>query len=256
MSTAPSRTVLKAFRVLDLFRTHQQLGVRQCAELLGLTTASAHRLLVSLAAAGALERTDSGQYRLSLWAFEVGAQVPLLRALTEHAQVPMEQLVAETKLQAHLAVRDNTELIYLMKISHTGGRVRTRPGTRNPLYATALGKILLADAPQSVLDEVIDRGLRPFTKNTITSPAKLRAELEKVRETGFAYDREERQSGVFCVATGLRVHSKVIAAISIPTDAERHGDLNRLKSALRMTANTIEARLRRLPTGLELLTTR
>jgi citrate lyase subunit beta/citryl-CoA lyase len=74
--------VLKAFRVLDLFRAHRQVGVSQSAELLGITKANAHRLLVSLATAGALERTDSGQYRLSIWMFEVGAQVPLLRALT------------------------------------------------------------------------------------------------------------------------------------------------------------------------------
>lgn len=250
MSTDPSLTVLKAFRVLDLFRTHRQVGVSQCAELLGLTKANAHRLLVSLAAAGAVERTDSGQYRLSIWMFEVGAQVPLLRALTEQAQVPMERLVAETGLQAHLAVRDGTELIYLLKISHVDGRVRTRPGTRNALYATALGKVLMAGAPESVIEEVIAQGLRPLTRYTRTSPALLRAELADVRRTGFAYDHEERQIGVSCIATGLHDRTgRVIAAISVPSDAEHRGaDHGRLQAALRKAAQTIEARLdRRTP---------
>ncbi|WFE41106.1 IclR family transcriptional regulator [Micromonospora sp. WMMD998] len=252
MSTDPSLTVLKAFRVLDLFRTHRQVGVSQCAELLGLTRANAHRLLVSLTAAGAVERTDSGQYRLSIWMFEVGAQVPLLRALTEQAQVPMERLVAETGFQAHLAVRDGTELIYLLKISHVDGRVRTRPGTRNPLYATSLGKILLAGAPESLIEEVIAQGLKPLTRYTRTSPALLRAELADVRRTGFAYDREERQIGVSCVATGLHDHTgRVIAAISVPSNSE-HRDLDqgRLQAPLRKAAQTIEARLDRRAANL------
>ncbi|ASW54165.1 IclR family transcriptional regulator [Plantactinospora sp. KBS50] len=251
MSTDPSLTVLKAFRVLDLFRVHRQVGVTQCAELLDLTRANAHRLLVSLAAAGALERIDGGQYRLSIWMFEVGAQVPLLRALTEQSQVPMERLVAETGLQAHLAVRDGTELIYLYKISHVDGRVRTRPGTRNPLYATGLGKILLAGAPESVIDEVIRQGLRPFTRYTKTSPALLRAELADVRRTGFAYDHEERQVGVSCVATGLHDRTgRVIAAISVPNDSEQRRPDGALHRALRGTARAIEARLHRLPSGV------
>jgi DNA-binding IclR family transcriptional regulator len=249
MSTDPSLTVLKAFRVLDLFRTHRQVGVSQCAELLGLSRANAHRMLVSLAAAGAVERTDGGQYRLSIWMFEVGAQVPLLRALTEHAQVPMERLVAETGLQAHLGVRDGTELIYLVKISHVDGRVRTRPGARNPLYATGLGKVLLAGAPESVIEEVIAQGLRPLTRHTHTSSAVLRAELAEIRRTGFSYDREERQIGVSCVATGLHDGTgRVIAAISVPSDSETAGrDPARLHAPLRRAAQAIEARLNRLP---------
>jgi DNA-binding IclR family transcriptional regulator len=241
--------VLKAFRVLDLFRAHRQVGVSQSAELLGITKANAHRLLVSLATAGALERTDSGQYRLSIWMFEVGAQVPLLRALTEQAQVPMERLVAETGLQAHLAVRDRTELIYLLKISHVDGRVRTRPGTRNPLYATGLGKVLLAGAPESVIEEVIAQGLQPFTKYTRTSPARLRAELADVQRTGFGYDREERQLGVSCIATGLHDRTgRVIAAISIPANSEQDGSrLARQQALLRKAAHAIEARLARQP---------
>ncbi|MGC5053343.1 IclR family transcriptional regulator [Micromonospora sp. DT48] len=247
MSTDPSLTVLKAFRILDLFRTHRQIGVSQCAELLGMTKASAHRLLVSLNAAGAVERTDGGQYRLSIWMFEIGTQVPLLRALTEQAQVPMERLVAETGLQAHLAVRDGTELIYLLKISHADGRVRSRPGTRNPLYATGLGKILLAGAPESVVEQVIAQGLRPLTRYTRTSPALLRAELADVRRTGFAYDREERQIGVSCIATGLHDRAgRVIAAISVPSDSEHRAlEQSRLQTALRTAAQAIEARLDR-----------
>jgi len=252
MPTEPSTTVLKAFTVLELFRKHSQLGVSQCAALLGMTRASAHRLLVSLTAAGALERTPSGRYRLAIWMFEVGTQTPLMRALHDRAQVAMGRLAEDVRLQAHLAVRDGTHLVYLIKTSHVAGRVNTRPGARNPLYATALGKVLLAAAPEPIVDRVLTGPLRRFTPHTRTSPALLRAQLEEVRRTGFAYDLEERQQGVACIATAIRDQSgQVIAAISIPTPAENYlGRLDTLRRPLQRAASSVEESLQTLPANV------
>jgi DNA-binding IclR family transcriptional regulator len=248
MPTEPSTTVLKAFTVLELFRRYPHLGVSQCAVLLGMTRASAHRLLVSLTAAGALERTASGRYRLAIWMFEVGTQAPLMRALHDRAQVAMGRLAEDVRLQAHLAVRDGTHLVYLLKTSHVAGRVNTRPGARNPLYATALGKVLLAGAPDAVVDRVLSAPLRRFTPHTRTSPTLLRAQLDEVRRTGFAYDLEERQQGVACIATAIRDRDgKVIAAISIPTPAENYlGRLDTLRPPLQRAASSVEESLRTL----------
>ncbi|WP_281170149.1 IclR family transcriptional regulator [Glaciibacter superstes] len=239
--------MIRAFQVLDLFRSHRHLGASQCASLLGMTRASAHRMLVSLTEAGAIERIDSGRYRLSIWMFEVGSQVPLLRGLTDLAQLPMERLNILTKRNVHLAVREGFELIYLLKVGQATGRARTRPGTRNPLHATGLGKILLAWAPEPFVDDLIGHGLRTYTKYTITSPARLLAELAEVRATGFSYDREERQVGVSCVATSIRDSSgRVIASISIPFNSEDYAAQHpeRARQSLRETAQAIEARVR------------
>ncbi len=252
MPTEPSTTVLKAFTVLELFRQHPQLGVSQCAELLGMTRASAHRLLVSLTAAGALERTASGRYRLAIWMFEVGTQAPLMRALHDRAQIALERLAEDVRLQAHLAVREGSHLVYLLKTSHVAGRVNTRPGARNPLYATALGKVLLAGAPGPVVDRVLSAPLRRFTPHTRNSPALLRTQLEEVRRTGFAYDLEERQLGVACLATAIRDQTgRVVAAISIPAPAENYlGRLDTLRRPLQQAALSVEKNLKMLPSSI------
>src|SRR5690606_32552325 len=154
------------------------------------------RLLTSLAAAGALERTGSGAYRLSLRMFEIGAQAPVFRTFQEQAQMAMEQLVSETKMTGHLGVRDGVEVVYLLKVRHWPGRVRTRIGQRNPLHATALGKVLLAYADEGVVRHAVASGLKRYTPYTITTMSALSKQLDSIRRTGYGYDLEERQLGV------------------------------------------------------------
>lgn len=248
MATAPSSTVLKAFSVLELFRDYPQVGVTQCGELLGLPRPTAHRLLISLVAAGALERTGSGAYRLALRMFEIGVQAPFFRALNEQAQVAMEQLVAGTRLLSHLAVREDTDVVYLLKVSHARGRVRTRVGLRNPLYATGLGKALLAEAPSQVLDKVVERGFERFTPYTVATVQVLCEQLRDVRRTGFAYDLEERQLGVACIARGIKApDGEIVAALSLSAPAETHRkQLKTLQGPLKRAVDSIEQRISRV----------
>lgn len=221
---------------------HNELGVTQCSELLGIPRPTAHRLLTTLATAGALERTNSGTYRLSLWMFEIGVQVPFFRALQESSEVALEQLVAKTRLISHLAVREGTEVVYLLRICHQNARVQTRIGLRNPLYATALGKVLLAHAPKDVFARVFTTEFQRFTPFTRTDPQLLVEELHQVQQTGFGYDHEERQLGVSCIASGIRdATGKVVAAISISVPAESHGmKLNSLKLPLHAAVSLVE----------------
>lgn len=249
MATAPSTTVLKAFAVLDLFRDRRHIGVAECARLLDLPRPSAHRLLVSLTAAGALERTESGQYQLALRMFELGAQAPFRRALFDQAHPPLQALVTAGRMAAELAVREGIDVLYLLKVTHDADRASTRAGGRGPLYATALGKTLLADAPGWVMEQVLARGLRPFTPYTITSPTQLVGQVEAVRHSAFAWEMEERQVGLVSVATP--VHDRdgnTLAAVSISGPSEIYRQrLDRLRHPLRKAADAIERNVRGLP---------
>ncbi|MBA2529343.1 MAG: IclR family transcriptional regulator [Euzebyales bacterium] len=249
MATAPSTTVLKAFRVLDLLRDRRQVGVAECARLLGLARPSAHRLLVSLTAAGALERTESGQYQLALRMFELGAQAPFRRSLYDQAHAPLQELVSATHLPADLGVRDQTEVLHLLKISHDAERAHTRAGGRNRLYATAMGKMLLADAPVRVIEQVLTGQLHPYTPYTVTAPAQLAAQVEMVRRSGFAYEMEERQIGLVGLATAIHDRDgRVLAAISVSGRSERYRPrIETLRQPLRRAADAIERNIRSLP---------
>jgi len=85
-----------------------------------------------------------------------------------------------------------------------------------------------------------------FTENTITNRRELEKELSKVREQGFALDREENEKDVRCIAAPIRNYKrKVIAAISISSPVFRiNKDVqNNLKEALLEISEEISKRL-------------
>jgi DNA-binding IclR family transcriptional regulator len=249
MSTPPSTTILKAFELLALFAGRPLLGAGEAARLLGTPRASTHRLLVTLREAGVLESNEQGQYRLSLRLFELGSFAPLRRRLHDRSTLSLERLVADAALPAHLAVRDGNDLLFLEKIHHNRVDLPGRVGQRIPLHATAAGKVLLAHAPRAVLDRYLNEPLRRFTPHTVVEPGRLIAEVERIRERGLAWDREEYCLGIASVATGVWNHTgKIVAAISV--SAATLPDGRRLKYAERpllAAASEIQRRLGWVP---------
>jgi DNA-binding IclR family transcriptional regulator len=91
-----------------------------------------------------------------------------------------------------------------------------------PCHSTGVGKAALAFQPQPIIDRIIGLGLRSFTQNTITEPARLLQELAKIRENGYAIDDNEHELDRRCVAAPIRNASgKVFAAISVTGKARR-----------------------------------
>lgn len=245
MATSPSTTVLKAFELLELFSERPLLGAGEAARLLGTPRASTHRLLVTLRAAGVLESNDHGQYRLGLRLFELGSFAPLRRRLHDESTLPLEQLASEVALPAHLAVRDGVDLLYLEKVHQRPADVPTRVGQRAPLHATAAGKVLLAHAPRTVVERYVTEPVQRFTAHTIVEPRRLLVELDRIRDRGLAWEREESCLGVASVATRIRNHTgKVVAAISVAAAALPHDRrLKQVERPLLVTAAEIERRL-------------
>jgi len=120
-------------------------------------------------------------------------------------------------------------------------------GKRAPLHCTALGKLLLAYLTEEERRKILEqKALPPLTENTITDKRELEKELNKVREQGFALDREENEKNVCCVAAPIRNHQgRVIAALSIssPTFRIDKKIQDNLKEALLMTSEKISQRL-------------
>jgi DNA-binding IclR family transcriptional regulator len=232
--TPVSGTVLKAFQVLDLFGEHGTLTAADCATRLGWPRSTCHRLLLTLRQAGALELNEGGHYSLSLRLFEIGAQAPLRRRLCDRAHVPLQQLTEETGMTSHLGARSGANLVFLDVVPGRAFKLTTRVGHRAPLHATSIGKLLLAHAPDNVLRNVSERGLTRFTDATIVRPDKLMRELQEIRELDVSYEHEEIHKGTSCTAVPIRLHGRVIGAISLafPTgrpDWQRKSDELRLR---------------------------
>jgi DNA-binding IclR family transcriptional regulator len=211
-------TVLeRAFRLLEVFGPEGRcLGLAELARRAGLPKATAFRLANQLVELGALERRLEG-YSLGMRLFELGSMVSAQRRLRDAALPLMEDLYEATHETVHLAVRDGLRVLYIEKIrGKRSAPTRTQIGTRRPLHCTALGKAILAQSDETLTQAVIDAGLTRFTPYTITSPQRLLEELDAARRDGVAYDREEYQLGVTCVAAAVLGHGHdVEAALSV-----------------------------------------
>ena len=152
----------------------------------------------------------------------------------------MSDLYEATRENVHLAVLEGTEVLYVEKLSGRRAMpVRTRRGGRLPLHATAAGKVLMAYAPETLLQEAVAAGLRRYTAHTIIAPGHLRRALTEIRRSGIGYAREELTVGSHSVAAAvLDADGDAVAALSVTLRSGRT-DLRRLGLAVRTAAISV-----------------
>lgn len=233
-----SLTLLTAFRVgeeeLSLAELHRRTGIAKPTVL---------RLLAELGEWSVVERTPHG-FRLGMGLFELGQLVPSQHGLREAAAPFLTDLFEATHETVHLAVPDGTEVIYVQKLDgRHGPRVSSRVGGRMPAYCTGVGKALLAFGPPGLFTEVLAAGLRRRTPRTIVAPGLLKAELEAIRASGVALEREESTVGITCVAAPVHdSQGNAVAAVSI-TGWTNRLDPDRFAPAVRTAARGISRTL-------------
>ena len=102
----------------------------------------------------------------------------------------------------HLGVLSDIEVIYLDKVEgRQSVRMHSQIGNASPVYCTGVGKAAMSALPDDELDARIARiSFKTFTGSTLSSPQALKSEIAEIRESGIAYDREEHEPGIHCVA--------------------------------------------------------
>jgi DNA-binding IclR family transcriptional regulator len=141
--------------------------------------------------------------------------------------LPFMQGLHETIGEAiNLGARHDDEIVYIERTSSGRSLVRVvyLVGGRAPLHLTSLGKLFLAaDSTQAVRDYARRTGLPGKTPHSLTSLPLLEKELDKVRRHGIAYDDEEAELGLKCVAAPIHDdEGTVVAALSVSAPADRH----------------------------------
>jgi len=182
-----------------------EIGLSELARQTGMKKATVHRLATDLVEHRMLERGGYG-YRLGLHLFELGQHVPASRRLRATALPHMSDLLTATGEMVQLGVLDGTEIVYVEKL--TGRHSIPAPsavGTRLPAYCTGLGKAMLAFSEECAVERVLAAPMPARTGTTITDPVRFRRELDRIRETGVAYDREGGTRGIVCVASAIVV---------------------------------------------------
>lgn len=241
------QAVMTAFEVLEHVAQHQPVGVSELARGMSIPKSTAQRMLKTLQAAGWIRArsSDDPRWILTPRVLSLGARVGDAEALRVVAAEPMRVLGQATGETVHLVVPDGLEVVVLAKVpSIHAVQPLSFVGNRSPIHATSGGKAMLAMMSDRERAALLSDQLRQLTPNTLTTRRDLDEEFARIRERGWASNREEYQIGISSVGAAILAHDRPVGAItvSIPSmrlDEHRVGELGPLvaKSARTIAAN-------------------
>ena len=204
---------LKAFEGAEAPLSQSEVSIAA-----GLTRATARRSLLTLIQLGYVEKTANG-YRTtpqvmelaSAWLNDPAGWVEIARPWLSVLRDKVEENVSSVVL-------DRSDVVYALTCpANRVISLNTRVGDRKPAFATAMGRVLLAQLPQECLMDFLERYPRPqFTPKTVTDEQEFLDEIAAIREAGYAMIEEELESGLWALA--LPIHNRrgqCLAALNI-----------------------------------------
>ena len=249
MSDNPEKYAIKAvsrcLQILDMVgSTDHPLSIAEICSALDMNTNMAFRMLSSLAASGfVIKDENTGLYAVSLKALRLSRNALLSLDIRKLTMPYLELLWNQyPKANINMAVYHDGEILVIDRIDSVSiPRTYFTPGKTVPFHCTGLGKILTCEMEEAELDSLITRwGLKSFTPKTITDPAALKRELERVRAEHLARDREEYILKDHCNAVPVRdKEGKIIAAISL-TAFETYMPVQEIEDTIPALRNTAQ----------------
>lgn len=249
-----SQVVVKALDCLCCFSPdHPEWGVTELASFLGVPKSTEHRILITLEQYGFVQRTPMRRYRIGVRTLELGNVFRYDRKFLLSAEPLLRALAMKTQCTAHLAQLEGREVLELLRASAPGAVTMSPfPIFRMAPHATALGKVLLAAGGRDAFQQFVGfrRVLPPSTEHTIVCPENLKAQLDEVRELGYARSDQESHTGQVCLAVPVENEKQaVVAALSVSgsVDQFRLPEFPKILHELSLTGKLISRCLRDTP---------
>ncbi|NMR18747.1 IclR family transcriptional regulator [Cellulomonas fimi] len=213
----------KTLLVLEAALTHARFT--DVVEATGLAKATTHRILATLVDRQFITVADDGSYLPGPKILSLAGRALQRIDIAAIAQPFVDTLVDTVHCTIHVGVVNGDEIVYLIRTdSDKPYQMPSRVGHSIPLHSSGIGKVVLSGYTDEALERFVARaGLPARTAHTITTLEGLRAEIARVRELGYALDREENVPGVGCVAAPIRDHTGSIRyGLSISTLTLEH----------------------------------
>ncbi|WP_222914437.1 IclR family transcriptional regulator [Natrinema sp. SYSU A 869] len=237
-----------AFDIVEFLQTENGAKLHEIAEELDLANSTVYHHLNTLIKRRYVTR-DGDTYYPGLEFLYIGGRVRDRQKVNRLSESFVEALAEETGEQVQFIVEENGfgYHVYTATGEHATA-IDSRPGKRIYLHANAAGKAILAFYSEERLDRIIDTvGLPALTDHTITDREELVAELDQVREQGYAYNWEEHVEGYCGIAVPIRPEDEVLGALALGGPIERiknEQSKEALTQRLRETGNEFELELK------------
>ncbi|MCQ9617568.1 IclR family transcriptional regulator [Paenalcaligenes niemegkensis] len=223
----------RGLRLLSEFnRNEQVLAAPELAKRLGIPRTTTFRLLNTLESLGFVQRVEGGHtYRLGMAILRLGFEYLASLELTELSQPILERVRDETGLSCNLAMRDEHSAVIIGKVAAPTPFVSTvHIGTRLPLHATLLGRVLLSDMQLEDLRRLYpDNNLKRFSARTATTVEALYELILQDAKRGYGLDEGYFEPEVASAAVAVRNSQGTIIAVlgvTIPVGHLAKGNLN------------------------------
>ncbi|TCT04376.1 IclR family transcriptional regulator [Aquabacter spiritensis] len=206
--TGGVQSLERAFGILEEVARHRQgISLAELAKAIGLHNSTTFHLAKTMVSLGYLrQERDTKRYHLGGMVFSLAANALNEIELVGVATPILEQIARDTGETAHFALRSGDDVVVAARALGPGAfQLVDRAGGLRPAHCTGLGKVLLAAlTPEAFEAYLATAKLDPWTAKSITDPAELRADIERVRKHGVAYDDGEFDTEVRCIAVPVR----------------------------------------------------
>lgn len=247
--SATLSTLERGLAVAELVASRQHASLAEVAAWAGVSEPTAYRVLSTLEQRGWVVRDKSrsgyrpGPVLMHLTGMGMEQRLALV------SDPAMAQLSAAVRETTNLAVLHGRRLVYVRIVDGLRPlRFHVEAGTDAPIYATGLGKAVLAVMPSEEAAAVLGNGPYPaLTAKTMTTPAQVLATLDGIREKGYGVDHGEGVDGAVCVAAAvLGPQGGPVGAVSVCGPETRLGptSIPAVATEVVAAARDITARLR------------
>lgn len=207
----------------------EPLRLQDISRLCNINSSTALRFLATLQRRNyAAQTIDTGRYYLTFKICSIAQNVNLFFDMRSVALPYLRNAAHIFSESCNLAVDNDMTVMYIEVVPGPNKTLMStqRIGNVAPLHCTGVGKLFLTEYSAAELERMIAiKKLEKYTENTITDPRKLKEELERIREVGYAFDNQECEAGARCIAAPVRDYTgKIKAGISVSGPAVRMTD--------------------------------
>lgn len=222
---AGTRAAERVLRMLEEVGAEPDgLTARQLAERLGLSPATAYRLLATLQSNDYLARTAQSRYVLGRTVDGLGRSVRAQLVVTDQVRDILGAMRDAARAPGYLTVFRGDD-IAVAHVADSARYPRIRQlhvGFADAVHVTAFGKIMLADRDDAGVERFLARhGAPAIARHSVTGLPKLKEQLDEVRALQVAVEVEEYLPKLACIAAPVRSRTgRTIGAVSLSTSAK------------------------------------
>jgi DNA-binding IclR family transcriptional regulator len=235
------KTTERSLQTLEAVGELEGATLSELAEYMNLAVSTLHTHIRTLENAGYVAEVD-GEYQLGLKLFHLGEKARTRDNRYRHARHVAADLAQRTIGEVNFAVESDGRAIIVFAETNGPFQEEFQAGWYLYMHSSASGKAMLAEHPEERVYEIVDEwGLPKHTRNTITDTDELLAELETIRQQGYAVNDEEHTNGVRAIAMPVRdTDGSVFGTLDISGPSYRLPDSVQLADLLRPYVRELE----------------